>query len=309
MVTIPPSPKGPTVYVIAEKPAHEQFRNTIKAGIKAFKAEACEIENLQINPDVTAADRSAILEFLQDEYNARGAFVVEHAPDFFTEDGDGYDEVDDTCNLLGEVGIIIRTPGQLRATAPRLTAALRAADLTLPGDTQELLILGAGPDARALAAAVCIGACEARPAKTTIASTDAKGLADVRQHIEGRVDRTELEIRHVESHSDYDRLLALMPPHSAIFSASLAEDAHRTVVGDAAIFPVQSIVCDMLAPFGQSKFLAEAVRQRSAAELTIHDGAAYTAERRIAILQTMFGAEATERQLNSLRKSLEKIAS
>lgn len=309
MVTIPASPKEPTVFVIGEKPATPLFRSIIEAGIKAFKAEACKIENLAINPDISAADRSAILEFLQDEYNARGAFVVEHAPDFFVDARDAYDEVDNACNLLGEVGVIIRSPGQLRAAAPRLVSAIRAIDRILPADTEELLILGAGPDARAMTAAVSMGECAARPSKVTIASTDAKGLADVRLRIADLVKNTQLEIRHVESHSDHDRLLALMPPRSAVFSASLTEDANRSVVGDAAIFPAESIVCDMLAPFGKSKFLAEAVRQRSTSELTVLDGSTYASERRVAILQTMFGTEADSRQTETLRKALGKLES
>lgn len=76
MVAIPESPKGPTVYVVGERPIEPDFRSLIERGMKSLKIEACTIENLQTTPDVSAADRGAILEFLQDEYNARGAFVA-----------------------------------------------------------------------------------------------------------------------------------------------------------------------------------------------------------------------------------------
>lgn len=307
MVAIPESPKGPTVYVVGERPIEPDFRSLIERGMKSLKIEACAIENLQTTPDVSAADRGAILEFLQDEYNARGAFVAGQASQFLDEASDAYDEIDDACLLLGEVGVIARRPGRLRAAAPRLEAAMRTMDRMLPADTAELLIFGAGPDARAVAAAVSLGNCNARPKKVTIASTDAKGLADVRQRIEGRTRQGELEVRHVESHLEHDRLLALMPPGSAVINASQAEYGGNAAVGDAALFPAQSTVCDLLAPAGKSRLLAEAVQQRSASELTLHDRRIYTLERRIAILQAMFGAEAQDSQLSALRKNIEKL--
>lgn len=307
MVTMPSSPKGPTVYVVGEQPVDAPFRSLIELGMKALKADECAIESLQTAPNVSVADRSAILEFLQDEYNARGAFIAGQSPQFLDEASGAYDEIDDACLLLGEVGVIVREPGRLRAMAPRLNAAICTADRLLPGDTEELLILGAGPDARAVAAAISTGACKARPKKVTIASTDAKGLADVRQHIESRVSQGELEIRHVESPSEHDRLLALMPPQSAVINASQNEYGVNATAGSAALFPAQSIVCDLLAPAGKSRILAEAVQQRSASNLTLHDGRIYTLERRLAILQTMFGADASEAQLGALREKVENL--
>lgn len=308
MVALPTSPQGPTVYVIGEKPVDAAFRALIEFAVKSLKTEPCDIVELRTPPDIGAADRSAILEFLQDEYNARGAFVVGQASQFLDEASDAYDEIDDSCLLLGEVGVVVRQPGRLRAAAPRLAAATRAIDHLLPAETQELLILGAGPDARAVAAAVSMGACAARPGKVTIASTDAKGLSDVRARIEGRADQIDLEIRHVESHMEHDRLLALMPPRSAVINASQSEYGGNAAVGDAALFPAQSVVCDLLAPAGKSRILAEAVQQRDGSELILHDRRIYTRERRVAILETMFGDDASTARLTALRKGIEKLA-
>ena len=307
MVTIPTSPKGPTVYVVGERPVDAPFRSLIETALNTLNVGPCDIGNVLTAPDVSSSDRGAILEFLQDEYNARGAFIAGLASQFLDEASDAYDEIDDACLLLGEVGVVVRRPGYLRAAAPRLEAATKAIDRILPGDTPELLILGAGLDARAVAAAVAMVACNARPQKVTIASTDAKGLADVRQRIESRVNQGELEIRHVESPTEHDQLLALMPPRSAVIDASQREYGINAAVGSAALFPPQSVICDLLSPAGKSRILAEAVQQRSASELTIHDGRIYTLERRVAMMQTMFGTEATDAQLSALRKSIENL--
>ncbi|MDA0785109.1 MAG: hypothetical protein O3B37_02365 [Proteobacteria bacterium] len=307
MITIPTSPKGPTVYVLGALPGGAPFQSLIETALDTLNVGPCEISDLVTAPDVSLADRSAILEFLQDEYNARGAFIAGLAPQFLDEASDAYDDIDDACLILGEVGVIVRQPGRLRAAAPRLEAATRAIDRILPRETPELLILGSGPDARAVAAAVSMGACNARPSKVTIASTDAKGLADVRQRIESRVKQGELEIRHVENPTEHDRLLALMPPRSAVIDASLTEYGVNAVVGSAALFPTQGIVCDLLSPAGKSRILAEAVQQRGASELTIHDARIYTHERRIALMQTMFGADASAAQLKALREHAEKL--
>ncbi len=307
MVTIPTSPKDPTVYIVGESAENELLRALIEIALKTLKFGSCAVEELQTAAEVSAADRGVILEFLQDEYNARGAFIAGLATQFLDEASDAYDAIDDACRLLGEVGVVVRQPGLLRAAAPRLEAATRAIDKILPKDTPELLILGANHDARAVAAAVTMGACKAHPVKVTIASTNAKGLADVRQRIAGQVSQGVLEIRHVESPAEHDRLLALMPPRSAVIDASRSEYGANAAVGSAALFPAQGIVCDMLSPAGKSRILAEAVQQRSASDLTIHDGRIYTLERRVAILQTMFAEGATDAQRRALRKALEKF--
>jgi len=308
MVSIPEAPNGPTVYVVGDKDADAAFGPLIDIAKKTFKTGPCEIESVPATGEITDAERSAFLEFLQDEYNAHGAFIVGLASRFLDEASDAYDEIDDACLLLGEVGVVVRRPGELRATAPRLRAATATLDRLLPKDTPEVLILGAGLDARAVAAALSTGACDARPAKMTIASTDAKGLADVRQRIETRVEQGSLEVRHVAGPAEHDRLLALMPPRSAVIGASIGEYGTGMVSAGAALFPTGSIVCDLLSPAGKSRILAEAVQQRGAAELVIHDSRVYTIERRIAILEAMFGADATGAQRGALRKALEKYA-
>lgn len=307
MVTIPASPKGPTIYVVGAQPSDAPFRSLIELGAKTLDGGSVTIEDLTTAPDVSVADRAAILEFLQDEYNARGAFIAGQAPLFLDESSDAYDEMDDACRLLGEVGVIVRRPGTLRAAAPRLQAATRTIDRILPDDTQEILIFGAGPDARAVAAAIVMGACKARPQKVTIASANAKGLADVRQRIESRVSQGELEVRHVESPTEHDRLLALMPPRSAVIDASQSEYGVNAAVGSAALFPAQSVICDFLSPAGKSRILAEAVQQRDGSELTIYDSRTYRLERRVAMVETMFGAEASDAELAALRPAIEGL--
>ena len=98
-----------------------------------------------------------------------------------------------------------------------------------------------------------------------------------------------------------------MPPRSAVIDASQNEYGVNAAVGSAALFPSQSVVCDLLSPAGKSRLLAEAVQQRGASELTIHDSRIYMLERRVAILETMFGTEATDAQLAALRKNVEKL--
>jgi shikimate 5-dehydrogenase len=304
LIDLPAAPKGPTVYVVSETPGDPGFRSLIASGITALGAGPCDIADIVIGPDPSPADRAAILQFLQDEYNARGAFIFGHATEFFHERADGYDSRDEACRRLGEVGVIVRAPGELRATAPRLAAATAAAQAVLPARTAELLILGAGPDARAFAAAVASGAAGARPAKITLSSIDAKDLAEVRKRLTGDGQALPVEIRHVENAGEHDRLLALMPPGSAIVSAH--DDPTASPVGAAALFPHQSTVCDLLAPLGASRLLAEAARPRAASELVIHDSTPYRTERAFAILHKMFGAEASDRQEAALRKAIEK---
>lgn len=76
MVSIPEAPNGPTVYVVGDKDAGAAFGPLVDIAKKSFKTGPCEIESLPATGEITDAERSAILEFLQDGYNARGAFIV-----------------------------------------------------------------------------------------------------------------------------------------------------------------------------------------------------------------------------------------
>lgn len=302
VITLPPSPERPTVYVISEQTIDSTLRTLIEKGLGALRADQCEIETILLGPTSRPQEREQIFEFLQDAYNARGAFVVSHASEFFSDANTHFDVVDQNCGTLGEVGAIVRSPGQLRAMAPRLTAAIRATDKTLPADTTEALIFGAGPDARALARALSGHMTKAKPTKITLASTDAAGLHVARQRLTVDLPDGRLEIRHLDRPAEYDRQLALLPPNSVVVRAPSLNEVDLGATGSATLFPLNAVIWDLLGEASQSRFLTAAVPQRKAARLTLVDTHAYATERRFANLEAMFGADATERDLARLRE-------
>lgn len=302
MITLPPSPEGPTVYVISEQTVGTTLQNLIENGLGALRADHCAIETILLSPTTTSQERAQIFEFLQDTYNARGAFIVGHTSEFHDDASTHFDIVDQSCETLGEVGVIARSPGELHAKAPRLTAAIRAADRTLPAETTEVLIFGAGPDARALAAVLSRHMTKAKPAKVTLASTDAAGLHVARQRLTVELPEGRLEIRHLDQPAEYDRQLALLPPNSAVVRALSPNEVDLGAAGSATLFPLDAVIWDLLSMSSQSRFLTAAVPQRKAARLTLSDTRAYTTERGIAILEAMFGKDANEDDLARLRK-------
>jgi shikimate 5-dehydrogenase len=304
VVTLPPSPESPTVYLITETAIDSGARDLLETGIAALAAGPCAIENLTVGPSLGERDRAEILEFLQDAYNARGALVIGPAQAFFDDAPGTYDEIEAACHLLGEVGIIRRVPGALHAAAPRLTACTRAANRILPAETTEVLILGAGPDARALAAALASNMCHALPAKVTLASNNALGLNIARHRLKDATAESRLEIRHVQSVSEYDRLLALLPPDSAVIQALGPTEADMTQAGSATLFPMGSVIWDTRSDASKSRFLAAAVRQRDAARLTLSDQTAFRTERDIAILEALFAEPGDETMQTKLRKAI-----
>ncbi len=309
MVSLPTSPEGPTVYAIVSRQADPAIRALTEAGVAALGAGSCTVVDLPMGPAPTEADCLQVLEFLQDSYNARGAFVMEPARAFFDGRTDNFDVMDDACRLLGEVGTIVRVPGALQAAAPRLTAARRAADRILPADTSEVLVFGAGSDARALAAALGRDMCAARPAKVILASNHAAGLNSARQNLLGAMSDSELEIRHIEHAAENDRLLALLPPGSAIVRAPDATEQATMLSGSASLYPAGAVIWDMLSPASSSPFLGSAVRQREAAGLKLSDDSAYREEQRFAMIETMFGTDASDSALGKLRSAIRKLSS
>ena len=300
-VSLPTSPGAPTVYLITETVTDPDIHALEETSIKALGVDPCAIENLPVGPCLNEADPARILKFLRDAYNARGAFIIGHAASFFDELPGAYEHRDAASELLGEVGVIQRVPGALNALAPRLSAANRV----LPAKTTEVLIFGAGPDARALAAALAGEMCNAQPVKVTLASSDAAGLNVARKLLGQDIPQHRLELRHVESSSEHDRQLALLPPDSAVVRALGEREPDTSLAGSAALFPMGAVIWDMMASANDSRFLASAVRQRKAAQLTLSDQTAYAAERGIAELEAMFGQEASAAKQAKLHKAIE----
>ena len=308
MITLPPSPEGPTVFVISEQTIDTALHTLIEKGSGCpSRGSYARSSRSCWAPTTSQREREQIFEFLQDAYNARGAFVVGHASEFHGDANTHFDVVDQNCEILGEVGVIARSPGELYAKAPRLTAATRAADKTLPTETTETLIFGAGPDARALAAALSRHMTNAKPTKVTIASTDAAGLNVARQRLTVDLPEERLEIRHLDQPAEYDRQLALLPPKSAVVRALGPNEADLGAAGSATLFPDDAVIWDLLGAASKSRFLAAAVPQRKASRLTLSDARAYTTERSIAILEAMFGKDASASDLAKLRKVVTQI--
>ncbi|MBO6782011.1 MAG: hypothetical protein JJ899_01850 [Alphaproteobacteria bacterium] len=307
MAALPTSPETPTVYVIAEQACGPDLRRVLESGIAALGAGPCDVADLPVGPAPGDADRARVLEFLLDSYNARGAFVDGPAEQFFDARLDAYDMMDEACTVLGEVGVIVRRPGSLRAAAPRLAAAARAAERVLRADTPEVLVFGSGPDARALAAALGTGACAVSPAKITLAGNNAAGLALARRNLAGILPDGRLEIRHIEGPAENDRLLALLPPGSGVVRAVDGKDSPAVGAASAALYPEGAVIWDMRAPATGSPFLASAVRQREIANLTLSDRSAYREERHVAVLDAIFGEEAGDAARQSLRDAIREV--
>lgn len=264
------------MYVLAER--QPEVDCALIAKIMAGLPDAPAVAGIAAGASMSEADRRALLDFLLDEYNARATLVLAHGDALCQPGGAGFDGADPDCALAGEVGAIARIDGGLRAGLPRLAAAERAADEVLPQTVPEALVLGAGPDGVAFALALADGRCAAKPDRVTLAGADAKALSGLRERIADHPAAGCIELRHVAAPGEHDRLLALLPPGSAVVAAlgeARRPGAVRSPLGGGALFPPNAIIWDLHAQDTATGLLAEAARQRRTSHLTLADGTAW----------------------------------
>lgn len=290
MADFPTSPAKPTVYIVGTSPLPEALLDVYPKWARRFGHRSTAIETFTAPSEANGAAYQQFIEFLRDEYNAVGAVMVSQASPMFEHTQALFDTSDDDVELLGEIGVAVRAPGTLAALAPAKSAAHQAYEYTFGEDSDppEALIIGATPQARALALALSTSASKCRVCLTTL---DGKSMTDMRQRVAELPDNQRPELRHVESQLEHDRLVTLLPPGSLVVNATGPVDKDTpSPVGPAALFPENGLVWDLEAVGISSPFLDKARQQRRERGLRLADGPAFQQLQWLTAAAAVFGA-------------------
>lgn len=304
---LPPPPKKPTVYIVGVQPLPQELLDALPKWARRFGHRSTAIVPVAVTSDPDVAGYQAFVDFLRDEYHAVGAIMVSHADALFDYTRQMFDELTGDTQLLGEIGVAVRSPGNLTGLAPAKNAALQAYQHVFGGDSdpEEVLIIGASAPARALALALSGATNGSGPRRVALTTLDGKSMSDMRQRIAGLPEEQRPELRHIQSQLEHDRLVTLLPPGSLVVNATEADDEDTaSPVGDAALFPQNGLVWDLDAVGISSPFLDKARQQRSARGLRLADGPAFHQIQWIAATAAVFGAETTPADIKRMRKQI-----
>lgn len=307
MFDLPPPPKKPTVYFVGVQPLPQELLDVLPKWARKFGHRSTAIVPVAATSDPDVAGCRRFVDFLRDEYNAIGAVMMSHAAALFDHTRHMFDELDGDTELLGEIGVAIRSPGNLAGLAPAKSAALQAYQHVFGSDSdpEEVLIIGANAPARALALALSSSTNGSGPRRVALTTLDGKSMSDMRQRIAGLPEDQRPELRHIESQLEHDRLVTLLPPGSLVVNAAEpSDDTATSPVGDAALFPQNGLVWDLDAVGISSPFLDKARQQRSARGLRLADGPAFHQIQWIAAAAGLFGAEIKPADIQRLRKQI-----
>jgi shikimate 5-dehydrogenase len=307
LFNLPAPPKKPTVYLVGVQPLPQKLLDTLPKWARKFGHRSTAIVPVAATSEPDVAGYRSFVDFLRDEYNAVGAILMSHAAAMFEHTRDMFDELDGDTELLGEIGVAIRSPGKLSGLAPAKSAALHAYQQVFGSDSEpeEALIIGATRPARALALALSSSAGDTGLRRVILTTLDGKSMSDMRQRIAGLPEDQQPELRHIESQLEHDRLVTLLPPGSLIVNAAEpSDDNTASPVGEAALFPQNGLVWDLDAVGISSPFLDKARHQRSARGLRLADGPAFHQIQWIAAAAAVFGAETTAADIKRMRKQI-----
>ncbi len=307
MFDIPPPPAKPTVYLVGAQLLPKELLDVLPKWARRFGHRSTAIVPVTAGSEPDAAGYQGFIDFLRDEYNAVGAILMSHADTLFEHTRHLFDELDGDAVLLGEIGVIVRSPGTLTGLAPAKSAALQAYEQVFGSDSEpeEALIIGATGPARALAMALSGSAGGSGPRRVTLTTLDGKSMTDMRQRIADLPEDECPILRHIESQLEHDRLVTLLPPGSLIVNATEQTDEDTvSPVGEAALFPQHGLVWDLEAVGISSPFLDKARHQRSARGLRLADGPAFHQYQWLAAAAAVFGAAPTPADAQKMRKQI-----
>lgn len=280
---------------------------------RALELGSARLEGIDVRLDAPAGDYVAVVEFIRGNAYARGALVTSHKVNLVRHAGPLFDELEDDALRLGEVSAIIKRQGRLVGAAMDPVSAGAALGELVPaghwrrrGDA-EVLILGCGGAALAIALRLLERPEGDRPTRITLTDIGADALEHARERLGGIAPAGRLRLVHVAAVGDHHRLLAGLGPGSLVVNATgMGKDRPGSPVGDDATFPNHGLVWE-LNYRGQRRFLAQARRQQEARALTIADGWLYFLHGWSQVIGAVFGVSVDAVSFARLRAAAESL--
>ena len=220
------------------------------------------VRGVDVHPQATPARYVKLLDDICDDPDAAGAVVSAHKIRLFDAARERFDELDPIALACGEVNAVRRDGSSLRGYARDPVSVGRVADEIWPERTGDVVCLGAGGTALALAFHL---ASTGTPGQLVCADRDPAALERLTRRIAVPV------ATHL-GEGPWDDLVAAAPPGSLIVDATgMGKDRPGSPTSDRVRFPDHAVVWE-LNYRGDLRFLRLARAQAADRRLHVHDG-------------------------------------
>lgn len=272
---LPQPATAPTMYFVGVTTGASAIHKVFQAWKPLLHIEDAELVGIDLPLDAEPGHYREVVEFIDTDPLSRGALVTTHKLRLYAASHDLFSRRNVDAQDLEEVSCLVsETDGVAGLALDTVTSefALRAITSDLTG--RDVLLMGAGGAALALASHLASLPAELAPAHVTVTDVREQTLRDLEAHVRARGADT-WTYRLLNLDETHDGLLSGLRAGALVVNATgKGKDRPGSPLSDAAVFPVGALCWDFNYR-GSLEFLAQAKLQQDARGLEVHDGWIY----------------------------------
>jgi shikimate 5-dehydrogenase len=285
--------EAPTIHFVGVSTSQSSIMRVFPEWATELGIGKAAIHGIDLPLNAPPESYRAVVNFIRDDRQSRGALVTTHKIDLFRAAWDQFDELDWFANAMHEVSSISKRNGKLIGQAKDPVSAGRTlcsmlAENLWSGEEGQVFCIGSGGAGVAITWFLLKGEHRLGRPQRIIVSDVSPGRLD---HLQRLVDSQQLETRLVKAAEENNAIMQALAPRSLIINATgLGKDRPGSPITDGTVFPSEAIVWE-LNYRGALDFLRQARRQSESSKLRIYDGWDYFIHGWTGVISDVFAIE------------------
>lgn len=280
-VRLPEKATQPTMYFIGVTTSQSSIMKLFPLWARELGLHDAVLKGIDIEIHAPREVYREVVSFIKEDPLSLGALVTTHKIDLYEAAKDLFDYLDPYAQLFGELSSISKNNGRLEGHAKDPISSGLAMEAFIPPNFWkdhggEVLIMGAGGSARAIAAYLFDAKKrDNMPAKLYVTNRSTPRLEVMKELMPKINPDIDAEYIHAPTPEVNDAVLSRVKPYSLIVNATgLGKDRPGSPLTDACIFPMHSLVWE-LNYRGDLGFMHQALAQAQDRHLHVEDGWIY----------------------------------
>lgn len=305
----------PTMYFIGVSTGQSAIMRLFPLWTEVLGLDHAQLVGIDLPLHAGPEQYRQVIAQIKDDPLSLGGLVTTHKIDLLQATTDMFDTLDRYAQLCHEVSCIAKYDGRLVGYArDPITSGQALQHILGQGYWSQhgghILCLGAGGSGTAITANLLTQPDSGdRPTRLVIVSRNQPALDRLRTIVQQLPPAFEIDYVLNEDPRENDRLMAALPPGSAVINATgMGKDRPGSPITDAGIFPLHGLAWE-LNYRGELKFLHQALAQREQRQLNVQDGWDYFVISWISHIAAVFNVEVTPAQFAELAERAEMIRS
>lgn len=278
---LPERATQPTMYFIGVTTSQSSIMKLFPLWAQELELKDAVLKGIDIEIHAPREIYREVVSFIKGDPLSLGALVTTHKIDIYEAAKDLFDYLDPYAQLFGELSSISKNDGHLEGHAKDPISSGLAMEAFIPPNFWkehggEVLIMGAGGSARAIAAYLFNPQKKDNmPAKLYVTNRSTPRLETMKELMQKINPDAKTEYVHSPTPEVNDAVLSRVRPYSLIVNATgLGKDRPGSPLTDSCVFPMHSLVWE-LNYRGDLKFMHQALAQAKERKLHVEDGWIY----------------------------------